>query len=648
MIPVRSLALVLVLAATLSGQATEFGIGCARAGGEPDLRLDRAPLAGRDVRLLGGAGTGGAIALLGSSRDRWAGHRLPLSLALWGLPGCELNVAPEAVARMRSAGGGLAALDLPLSAVGSGFQVFAQVVALRRDGGVAGMSRGLRVRVAPPQFRVVVIPDTQKYVQFPRDMPHFEGQLRWIERNAEALSLVSHVGDIVQDGARGPDGNAAQWRRAVEMMDRIHGKVPYATALGNHDYDKVSDRARADAFLRRFGPQRYRGFSWFGGASPGGRNTYQILRHAHGRYLHLVLQWNPDDRDLLWAQGVLSRHPELPTILTTHEHLLIGDPALRSPLGGSPDSSGTNAAEDVYAKLVEPFPQVFLVLSGHVPGVGRRSGRTLLGQTVHEILTDFQGDLNGGNGFFRVLSFDRARREIAVRTLSQTFVPGRTWGWDRSRGPQGDYELPFDFAGHEAFLRGTRVLRFREGQDSGAGVYRGARDTHIGDGKAGRTLPDRSYGGAADLRCDGDADHEQALLAFDGIVGAGRGRIPPRARIVRALLTLTTEGPWATTLTGARLYRMRKPWSETSTWKSLGAGIQVGVETEPSAEVDTGAIWLPGTRSFDVTASVQAWANGAPNHGWAVIAKGFDLWSVRSSEWKGVVERPMLTVVVER
>jgi hypothetical protein len=51
------------------------------------------------------------------------------------------------------------------------------------------------------------------------------------------------------------------------------------------------------------------------------------------------------------------------------------------------------------------------------------------------------------------------------------------------------------------------------------------------------------------------------------------------------------------------------------------------------------------TGSVDVTASVQAWVNGAPNLGWVIVANSSNGWAFRSSDWAGMAERPMLTVV---
>ncbi len=88
---------------------------------------------------------------------------------------------------------------------------------------------------------------------------------------------------------------------------------------------------------------------------------------------------------------------------------------------------------------------------------------------------------------------------------------------------------------------------------------------------------------------------------------------------------------------------MNVPWTESSTWNSLGGGVDIGSKAEAVADSNTGSLGK-GTLSFDVTASVQAWANGSPNHGWVLVANGVDDWRPRSSDWVGLVERPMLIV----
>jgi hypothetical protein len=502
--------------------------------------------------------------------------------------------------------------------------------------------------VTAPDFTVAMLPDTQFYSQFPAYYPSFTGQTGWIaaHRTSERILFATQVGDVVQNGASGSTGNLAEWQRADAAIALL-GDLPHSVALGNHDFDTVSDKSASTRFEQFFGPQRYAGQSWFLGASPDDRNFAQVFTHSGQPFLHVALEWRASDSALAWAMEVLRAHPRVPTILSTHEHLQVGNPGPRSTGGQTPDSGGDNSAVDVFEKLVEPFPQVFLVLSGHFHGNGRRTSVTRLGRTVHEVLADFQSDPNGGNGWMQLLRFHLDRAELTFETFSPTYVPGSSPGPNRALDPASNFTLPLDLVGLRDDLDSSFVVRLREGQPNAAGPYSSTRDTYLGSGAAGSTLPGQSQANATSLVADGDGDQEVMLLAFDNLIGTASGQVPPGASIARAVLTLTTEGTGAESAHGGRLHRMLVGWGEASTWDSLGAGVQLGLECDASIDASsTGQVGTKGTRSFDVTGSVQAWSNGAVNHGWAVFGVGSDEWRVRSSEWATLAERPQLTVVV--
>ncbi|SDK21616.1 hypothetical protein SAMN04487820_105280 [Actinopolyspora mzabensis] len=46
---------------------------------------------------------------------------------------------------------------------------------------------------------------------------------------------------------------------------------------------------------------------------------YLIEEGGDRSWLLFALDWRVSDRGVRWARGVLNEHPELPTILTTHE-----------------------------------------------------------------------------------------------------------------------------------------------------------------------------------------------------------------------------------------------------------------------------------------------------------------------------------------
>ncbi|HVF84276.1 MAG TPA: DNRLRE domain-containing protein [Sphingomicrobium sp.] len=171
------------------------------------------------------------------------------------------------------------------------------------------------------------------------------------------------------------------------------------------------------------------------------------------------------------------------------------------------------------------------------------------------------------------------------------------------------------------------IVSFQQGAGYQATIdtslYQDSPDLHLGDGTM--VAVDKGTGIT-----------RQGLLAFGEIFGSNSGQIPYGAVISSATLTLyTTNGSAA----GGSLYRMTTGWSETSTWNSLGGGVQIGTETVGSADFVTGSVGT-GARSFDVTASVNAWLSGAAdanaanlaNLGWLFSAGSTDGWNFGSSE----------------
>ncbi len=194
----------------------------------------------------------------------------------------------------------------------------------------------------------------------------------------------------------------------------------------------------------------------------------------------------------------------------------------------------------------------------------------------------------------------------------------------------------------------VRVL-FQEGVDNGFGVYTGTLDTHID-----LDNPDTALGENAELLTDfsGSSGLEsQTLIRFENIFGDGQGQIPADAVITSASLSFrTTTG--AGNGDGGTVHRVLIDWDESSTWNSLGEGIQADdIEARSELSAQVGASTLnndPDDLSLvtmDVTRDLTAWQAGAPLLGWSLLpwAGGSNAWIFFSSE--GALEdRPILSV----
>jgi hypothetical protein len=140
-----------------------------------------------------------------------------------------------------------------------------------------------------------------------------------------------------------------------------------------------------------------------------------------------------------------------------------------------------------------------------------------------------------------------------------------------------------------------------------------------------------------------DGGESQILMRFEKIIGPNTGQIPPNATIHSATLVVSAfdEG------TTVHLHRMLVPWKRTATWTSLVAGVTAdGLEASKQKDGFTFGKISASTSAipFDVTDTVQAWANGSANHGWVFINTGGNGWDFYTSEFDDVKQRPKLVI----
>jgi hypothetical protein len=287
---------------------------------------------------------------------------------------------------------------------------------------------GLRER-----FTIIMIPDTQNAVRWFASRNYVRQMVQWIvaQREVRNIAFVTHVGDIVER-----PGEQIEWTRALAGLDLLDGVVPYSVAIGDHEYLPEEDKAGSTAEYRaRFGPERYADYTWYLGSHADGLSHAQRFSAGGRDFLHLAVEWEPfgtaDDPSspLGWAVSMLERYPTLPTIITTHAYLWdVPGQEGRFPdsaregfvmVGGRKTFSGASG-EALFATLVEPFPQVFMVLNGHyhkapLPNKGKfhQVSVNRVGSSVYEMLANFQtwgeGDpstpTGSGLGYLRTIEF---------------------------------------------------------------------------------------------------------------------------------------------------------------------------------------------------------------------------------------------------
>lgn len=297
-------------------------------------------------------------------------------------------------------------------------------------------------------FTLVMIPDTQYYCQTPGHNYHFHNIVDWIVNHRDKYNIryVLHLGDVVNRGGI----EMHQWDVAAKAMHKLDDKVPYSISLGNHDYADDRSRNRETPLNEYFPPSRYANWPSFGGCMEKGHleNTYHTFEALNSKYLILALEFGPRDKVLEWANKIVKKHQDHRVILSTHAYMYSDDHRFNLSERNAwqawnphnyRSEEGNNDGKDMWDKLVSRHSNFFLVAGGHVinDGLGRKSMVTPQGNTVHQMLFNYQGYFEGGMGTIRLLHFFPDNKCIQVRTYSTSL--GRFF-----TGIQEQFQLELD------------------------------------------------------------------------------------------------------------------------------------------------------------------------------------------------------------
>jgi hypothetical protein len=277
----------------------------------------------------------------------------------------------------------------------------------------------LSIGCAVKRFTIPVLPDTQESVTRRNEM--FYSQMNWMAKSRDSLKapIILHVGDLVNFD------NQQQWdiaSKGYAILDSA--KIPYAIAVGNHDTEAVGVNSGSAApgnvnqnlrktfkFNATFPVTRFKAQQ--GRAEENkSDNAFYTFKAAGKKWMVITLEFCARESVARWMDSVMKSHPDHKAIIVTHYHL--------TPAGQvAPTNAGYGDMKvvDIFEKYIRPNKNAFMVVSGHVCYSASRTDKGPAGNTIYQVLSDYQCKDDGG-GYIRLLDFDLKKATISAKMYS--------------------------------------------------------------------------------------------------------------------------------------------------------------------------------------------------------------------------------------
>lgn len=301
----------------------------------------------------------------------------------------------------------------------------------------------------------VVLPDTQTYLEQCPEV--FDSQIDWLVANRKKIDAVFQVGDLTQ-------GNSpTEWSYMQKSFARVEkAGIPYSVVWGNHDIGskpgKFSDVHNTTVANKYFPLSSWQQRKYWGASADGKTldNYYITFKSGGADWLVLNMEFGPPDEALMWADSVVSMNPDKYVILNTHAYLYSDSTLLDGKDWWRPQAYGigqepgrtVNDGAGIWEKLLSKHRNVIAVFCGHIlkSGVGTLVSTGERGNKVYQMLANFQRGVTdsklGGEGYLRIVTFNRKTKEIDVKTYST---------WNKSFHPSEHHNFTFtrvDFDGY--------------------------------------------------------------------------------------------------------------------------------------------------------------------------------------------------------
>ncbi len=243
------------------------------------------------------------------------------------------------------------------------------------------------------EFTVAVVPDTQQETWSDTDT-RLKNRSQWLVDNASTLNLkfATHAGDVVDWGNVAP----AQFTRVKNGYLPLNGKIPYSLTVGNHDTAAVCTGGSAcpgantnvtvrdtTAFNNAFTESLFTNLK---GEYEAGKvdNSYHTFSAGGQNWMVLNLELWARQGAIDWAKSVVAAHPSYNVIVATHSYLN-SDGSISTSNGGY----GATSPKYLFDSLIKVYPNIKMVMSGHVGGAASRVDTGNNGNKILSLLQCF-------------------------------------------------------------------------------------------------------------------------------------------------------------------------------------------------------------------------------------------------------------------
>lgn len=221
----------------------------------------------------------------------------------------------------------------------------------------------------PTSEYIAIFGDIQCLTVNYRTLSIYQHSLDWIKEQSEQgirINAVLHTGDVT--GSNGVD----RWKLFYEATNGFAEKIPFYTAIGDHDYTWEDVNYIYDRYNTRINDYVQFPLSvsnivdYF---EEGRMENIIVENYIHGQpYYFLILEFGPRPEVIDWARSYVGDHSWINFILLNHEYLESGGELRTSNLKCKARLRNTNylTPTELWEQLVSPYDNIVCVLCGHV------------------------------------------------------------------------------------------------------------------------------------------------------------------------------------------------------------------------------------------------------------------------------------------